>query len=312
MRERTRRFKPTRSGGCDRPLRGPSPLGSLARCPLVARWFLLAAFLSCCLATATWAQTPGVDAANDAGSAAATNSAVEAANEAPPEGVSKSALQWIRDGGPMMVPIILCSLTLCIYALERAFVLRHDRVIPGPFVHRLIDQIVEGELKADEALTLCAENGSPISEVFVAAIKKWGRPSVEVEQAVLDSGERVASRLRKNLRVFHGVSTVGPLLGLLGTVFGMIESFNAVASSDAMGRPELLAAGISEALITTAGGLSVAIPAILSHLFFIGRVDRLVSEIDQLGQEMVNAIASDGWREKRDKKPAKTVKPKAA
>lgn len=220
----------------------------------------------------------------------------------------RSGLKALLDGGPLMVPILASSLVLFIYIFERVICLRRERVIPGPFVRRLLDQIAEDELKPEEALQLCHENGSPMAEVFAAAIKKWGRPSVEVEQAVLDTGERVASRLRKHLRVFHGVYTVGPLLGLLGTVLGMIQSFNAVAASDAMGRPELLAAGISQALLTTAGGLSVAIPAIMAHLYFVGRVDKLVSEIDLLGQDMVNSIASDGWREKRDKKPAKPVK----
>lgn len=229
------------------------------------------------------------------------------------ESTGRSGLRALLDGGPLMLPILGSSLVLFIFIFERAICLRRERVIPGPFVRRLLDQIAEDELKPAEALQLCEENGSPMAEVFSAAIKKWGRPSVEVEQAVLDTGERVASRLRKHLRVFHGVYTVGPLLGLLGTVVGMIQAFNAVAASDAMGRPELLAAGISQALLTTAGGLSVAIPAILAHLYFVGRVDRLVSEIDLRGQDMVNGIASDGWREKREKKapsskPSRTEK----
>ena len=107
---------------------------------------------------------------------------------------------------------------------------------------------------------------------------------MEVEQAVLDSGERVANGLRRYLRLFHGISTISPLLGLLGTVLGMINSFNTVASADAMGRPELLASGISQALLTTAAGLLVAIPALVAHLYFVGRVARLLMEIDALGQ----------------------------
>lgn len=270
---------------------------------------LLLLAISCCLASvvdgqefAGTTQEAAPGPISDADGAQVDRDAIE----------TKNVLQVLRDGGLMMVPILVCSLTLFIFIFERGIYLRHDRVIPGPFVRRLLDQINEDELKPDEALTLCTENASPMAEVFAAAIKKWGRPSVEVEQAVLDSGERVANRLRKNLRVFHGVSTVGPLFGLLGTVLGMIEAFNAVASADAMGRPELLAAGISEALLTTAGGLSVAIPAILAHLYFVGRADRLVSEIDLHGQDMVHAISSDGWRDKRDKKSTKTPKPKAA
>jgi biopolymer transport protein ExbB len=225
---------------------------------------------------------------------------------------TRSLLAVLKDGGPILIPIAGCSFLLCIFVFERAICLRRGRVIPRPFVKRFIHQLQQEELPQFEALRLCLENKSPVAEVFAAAVKKWGRPSVEVEQAVLDTGERVANRLRKYLRLFHGISTVSPLLGLLGTVLGMISCFNAVATSDAMGRPELLAAGISQALITTATGLSVAIPALIAHLYFVGRVDRLVMEIDALSQDVVNAIASDGWREPSEKKTAKPSRGKAA
>jgi biopolymer transport protein ExbB len=119
---------------------------------------------------------------------------------------------------------------------------------------------------------------------------------VEVEQAIIDTGERVTNDLRRHLRLFHAVSTVSPLLGLAGTVFGMIQSFNAIAIADAMGRPELLAAGISQALLTTAAGLMVAIPALIAYYFFVSRVDRLIIDIDALGQQVVGLISADAWQ----------------
>ena len=103
------------------------------------------------------------------------------------------------------------------------------------------------------ARTLRGES-SHIARVFAAAVRKWGKSAVEVEQAVLDEGERIANVLRRYLRVLNGVSTVSPLLGLLGTVWGMIQAFNVIATSPAMGRAEMLAGGISVALITTASG----------------------------------------------------------
>ncbi len=136
---------------------------------------------------------------------------------------------------------------------------------------------------------------------------KWDRSAVEVEQAIIDAGERVAQGLRKYLRLFNGISTISPLLGLLGTVVGMIRAFNAIATTDAMGKPELLATGISQALLTTAAGLTVAIPALVAYLYFASRVDRLVMEIDRYGQELVNAIAVDGWKEKPAKKSKKAA-----
>lgn len=216
---------------------------------------------------------------------------------------TKNLLQVFRDGGLLMYPIGLCSIILLVFVFERAISLRRGRVIPGPFVKRFIEQLKDGRIDQEQALALCEENQSPVAEVFAAAVKKWGRSCVEVEQAILDSGERVTTRLRQYLRLFNGISTISPLLGLLGTVLGMISAFNAIADSgEAAGQRELLASGISQALLTTAAGLTVALPALIAYLFFSGRVDRLIIEIDAHSQEVVNAIASDGWKDK--KKPA--------
>lgn len=206
---------------------------------------------------------------------------------------TRNLLAVIRDGGVLMIPIGACSCALGVFLLERFFSLRRSRVIPRPFVKRFLEQLQEGQLDRTHAVELCEQNGSAVAQVFAAAVKKWGRPAVEVEQAVIDEGERVITRLRRYLRVFHFISTVTPLLGLLGTVLGMIEAFNVIAASDAMGRAELLAGGIGQALITTAAGLTVAIPALTAYSWFVARVDRLVVEIDQLAQQVVNCVAGD-------------------
>ncbi len=206
----------------------------------------------------------------------------------------KNLLQVMRDGGPLMLPIGLCSVVLLVFVFERLISLRRGRVIPRPFVKRFLQQLRDGQLGPEAALELCDKNRSPVAEVFAAAIRKWGRPAVEVEQAIIDAGERVTNELRKYLRVINGISTVTPLLGMLGTVFGMIQTFNTIAVGDAMGRPEMLAGGIGQALLTTAGGLCVAIPALIVYLYFVGRVDRLITDIDGLGQRIVDVIAADG------------------
>ena len=225
--------------------------------------------------------------------------------------LTKNLLQVIHEGGPLLIPIGICSFVLLVFVFERAVSLRHGRVIPRPFVRRFLKQLREGKLTADEAIVRCDDNRSPVAEIFAAAAKKWGRSSVEVEQAIIDAGERVSNGLRRHLRLFNGISTICPLLGLLGTVVGMIRAFDAIATADAMGRPELLAAGISQALLTTAAGLTVAIPALIAYLFFVSRVDRLVIEIDSLGQEVVNLIAADGWKPSAQTQK-KTRKRKAA
>ena len=217
----------------------------------------------------------------------------------------------IRSGGPLMIPIAICSFLLLTFVFERTVSLRRRRIIPKPFVSRFIEQLDNGELDRDKALVLCEENGSPVSHVFAGAARKWGRAAVEVEQAVIDSGERAANGLRRNLRVLNGLATVSPLLGMLGTVVGMIRAFNSIATSDTLGRPELLAAGISEALLTTAAGLSVAIPALICYMYFVSRVDKLIMEIDSLGQEVVGLISAEEI-ESRKKRPAAASKSKRA
>ncbi|HEX3659337.1 MAG TPA: MotA/TolQ/ExbB proton channel family protein [Pirellulales bacterium] len=224
--------------------------------------------------------------------------AVSVGDHAPLQEIpSRNLFGILRAGGMLMVPILFCSVMMLVFVFERLIALRRGRVIPRPFVKRFLHQLQAGQLDRAAALKLCAENKSPVAGVFAGGVRKWGRPAVEVEQAVLDAGERAVHGLRRYVRVFNGIATISPLLGLLGTVFGMITAFNEIATSDAMGRPELLAGGISEALLSTAFGLCVAIPALASYLFFTSRVEQLVMELDTLGQEVVNAISAEGLQE---------------
>ena len=140
----------------------------------------------------------------------------------------------------LLFPLVICSFLLCVFVFERAISLRRRNVIPKAFVKRFLEQVEEDQIDSREAMVRCRENGSPVAQVFAAAVTKWERPAVEVEQAIIDAGERVASQLRKYLRLFNGISTISPLLGLLGTVVGMIRAFNTIAAADGMGRPELL------------------------------------------------------------------------
>ncbi|WP_425617031.1 MotA/TolQ/ExbB proton channel family protein [Anatilimnocola sp. NA78] len=213
---------------------------------------------------------------------------------APAPESTKSLLSTFHDGGPVMYPIALCSFVLVIFVCERVVSLRRGQVVPKPFLTRIFELLREGQLDREQAIALCEKNGSPVAMVLAGGFKKWGRTAVEVEQAVLDSGERVANQLRKYLRLFNGISQVAPLLGLLGTVMGMISSFNAISASQAAGQREMMASGIAEALITTAAGMLIAIPALLAYLHFVSRVDQLVTEIDSHGQKLVEMISADG------------------
>ena len=208
-------------------------------------------------------------------------------------------LAVIRDGGILMVPLIGCSFVLAVFAIERVVSLRTGRVVPRLFVTRFIEQVQARELARGAALDACDENGSPAARVFAAAVRRWGKPAVEIEQAAIDACERELNHLRRYRRVFNGVATIGPLLGLLGTVFGLIRAFNDVAGAGAMGRPDLLARGFGEALITTAMGLLVAIPAMILHSFFTGRIDRLAMRLDETCQQVIDEISQESLSEPR-------------
>jgi len=237
--------------------------------------------------------------AQSAGGAATVPSAAPTAHTEPASaGFSeKNLFSILKAGGIVMIPIGCCSFIALVFTFERAIALRTGRVIPGPFVKRFMHRLHEEELDRDQALELCEENGSPVAQVLAHGVRKWGRPAVEIEQALLDGGERAVNGLRRYLRVLNAIATISPLMGLQGTVFGMIHSFNQIAASDAMGKQELLAGGISEALLTTAGGLTVAIPSLAAYLFFLGRIDRLVIGFDALGQELVNEISAEAIAE---------------
>lgn len=242
--------------------------------------------------------------------------ALESPVKAAPKGIPREPIEVLYALGMFMYPLGLCSIVVVWFSIERVVALRRGRVLPRPFVRRFFEHLEEGKVDARGAIKLCEDNGSPIAMVFASGLKKWGKPSVEVEQAIIDGGERQVSHLRKGLRVLNGCATVAPLLGLLGTVVGMIDSFNTIATVNAMGKSEELAAGIGLALLTTAVGLLIAIPALIMYMYLAGRVDGLVIEMDRLGEDLVDLISAealaDHARSERTPLAAKPAEPRKA
>lgn len=235
-------------------------------------------------------------------------SAQDSAEE--PEEKGTTAAVWSNEGkiptepyevwlalGAFRFPLALTSIIVLWFTIERMVVLRHGRVIPNPFVKRFFEHLKSGNLEPRMAIKLCEDNGSPIALVLANGLRKWGKSSVEVEQAIIDGGERQVSQLRKHIRILNGAATIAPLLGLLGTVVGMIDSFNRISQSAAMGKSEALASGIGLSLLTTAAGLGIAIPSLIMYMYFTGRVDSLVIEMDGLAQDLVDIISAEGLSE---------------
>lgn len=217
--------------------------------------------------------------------------------------ISQNPLSAVFAMGYFVIPFVLASVIALWFTIERLVILRRGRVIPKHFVFRFLEHLEQRQLDQENALKLCEENGSPVAQIFAHGVRKWGKPSVEVEQAIIDGGERQVGQLRKHLRIINGVATVSPLIGLLGTVIGMIVAFNKIADSQAMGKPEELAVGIALALFTTAAGLMIAIPSLIIYMYLAGRVDSLVMEMDELGQSVVMSVSAEALAQKPSAPP---------
>ena len=199
----------------------------------------------------------------------------------PTAGVIPTVWELAVQGGVMMIPIGVLSLVALAVIIERLVSLRRSQVIPRSFFTGLDKHVRDGAIDRTEALAYCRANGSPIAQVFATAIKRLGEPIEQLERHVQEAGERAVLKLRKYLRLLLVIFSVAPLMGLLGTIFGMIRAFKTVAgTADALGKTELLATGIYEALITTAGGLLLAIPTMMAYYFFAAKIEQLVSDID--------------------------------
>jgi biopolymer transport protein ExbB len=190
---------------------------------------------------------------------------------------------WVQ-GGVLMIPITFMSVVVVIFACERFLALRRRKVIPPKLVKGLGQLATRpGGLDPRQAYRLCQEYPSAAANVFRAVLLKVGRPHAEVERAETDSSEHEAAKLYKNVRPLNLATTVTPLLGLLGTVQGMIMCFFQTANLPAhANKTQTLANGIYIALVTTFGGLVVAIPSALLAHYFEGRIQTLFREIHEL------------------------------
>ncbi len=261
--------------------------------PLASLVLLLLIAVSLIWTQASAQDSPGADLAADAGKLAWSREAAWSNEGKIP---SEPYEVWIALGA-FRYPLALTSIIVVWFSIERLVVLRHGRVIPRHFVKRFFEQMDAGNLDPKMASKLCEENRSPMALVLANGIRKWGKSSVEVEQAIIDGGERQISQLRKHIRILNGAATVAPLLGLLGTVVGMIDSFNRISQKAAMGKSEALASGIGLSLLTTAAGLGIAIPALIMYMYFTGKVDSLVIEMDGVAQDLVDLISAEGLAE---------------
>ncbi|MDP6374618.1 MAG: MotA/TolQ/ExbB proton channel family protein [Pseudomonadales bacterium] len=199
-------------------------------------------------------------------------------------------LEIIQSGGWLMVPIVLCSVLAAAIGFERLWTLQRTRVAPRELLAEVWGVLNNGEYDAQKLRELRNANG--LGQVFAAGITNARRGREIMKEAMEEAAGQVAHDLERYLTALGIVAAIAPLLGLLGTVVGMIDVFSALMLEGA-GNANVLAGGISTALITTAAGLSVAIPALIFHRFLLRRVDELVVTIEQESAKLVDIMHGD-------------------
>ena len=215
----------------------------------------------------------------------------------PKPGVDRaSVLRIVLNANPMLWPLGICSVITLGYVLERLFALRRSRIIPQEFAERFLERLSSGKLDRERALELCKAHESPAARIFAMVVSAWGQPGATIRQTLSYDTAGEVVELKRNLRVLSAMATLGPLLGLLGTVVGIIQSFDALGGRIGPARGEALAHGISLALVATALGLAIAIIAVAFYYFFLNRVDLLVRELDDRTRQVIDLVASETQR----------------
>ncbi|HYP81361.1 MAG TPA: MotA/TolQ/ExbB proton channel family protein [Steroidobacteraceae bacterium] len=181
-------------------------------------------------------------------------------------------------GGPFMWPIIICSVIAGAIVLERLWTLQQRRVVPPDLTRRIWALVEAGQV--NDKVVAALQGNSPLGRLLAAGLANRHRPRSVMMERLEDEGRHVAHDLDRFLNTLGTIAGVTPLMGLLGTVMGIIKAFNAIYAGG-LGDPRLLSGGISEALITTAAGLCVAIPSYIAYRYLRGRVDGFVVQMER-------------------------------
>jgi len=196
-------------------------------------------------------------------------------------------VEIVKAGGWLMAPIILCAIIAMGIMLERFWTLRQHRVMPEDLTSKVWNWVKQDALERRQIQTL--HQGSPLGQILAAGLANRDRKRVVMKDSIEDTGRHVVHELERYLDTLGTVAAISPLLGLLGTVIGMVKVFAAI-TTHGVGNPTVLAGGISEALITTAAGLTVAIPALIGYRYYRNRVDTLVVDMEKEVIKLVEAL----------------------
>lgn len=195
--------------------------------------------------------------------------------------------ELVKSGGWLMLPIILCSIASISIIAERFWSLRRDRVLPRHLVATVWARVKKGQINRAEIESI--EKQSALGKILSAGLYNRDEQRDRLKEAIEERGREVVHELEQFLDTLGTIASISPLLGLLGTVLGMIKVFTAI-TTHGVGDPAALASGISQAMITTAAGLSVAIISLIFYRYFRRRVDTIVVEMEREAIKMVDVI----------------------
>lgn len=198
-------------------------------------------------------------------------------------------VEVVNKSGLFAYPIALCSFVGTALFIEKLYFLRKSKVVPKNMINRILGLVEKGELNG--AKVLCEENNSPIARIALVAIELAGGKTKEAEKLVEESLESESLDLYSHIEMLGAISNVSTLLGLLGTISGMIKIFG-VISLDVEVNPASLAGGISEALYTTALGLGVAIPVFIAHKYLSGKYETVTVHLEQTSREILRSLSA--------------------
>ncbi len=206
--------------------------------------------------------------------------------------------EFVIAGGWLMVPILACSVAVIAIAIERYWALRPARVVPPALLHQVWSWLKSHQVTRQKIQEL--RDSSPLGKILAAGLSNAGHGRDIMKDSIEEAANQVIHDLERYLAILGTVAAIAPLLGLLGTVIGMIKVFSAIMLQGT-GNAAVLAGGISEALITTAAGLSVAIPALICHRYFERRIDSLVVVMEDQAVKLVDALHGDRLMQIDDK-----------
>jgi biopolymer transport protein ExbB len=217
-------------------------------------------------------------------------------------------MKLFREGGPVMWPLLIFSILGLVFIIERFIALRRAKINVNEFLAKIRKALIANRSIKD-AIKVCEDYRGPVPSIMKAGLLKYGEPKEDVEKTIENAALFEMGRLERNLVWLATIANVSPLLGFFGTVAGMIKSFDALAEAG-LSNPGLVAAGISEALITTAAGLAVAIPAQLAYNFFMSKINKFVRDIE-ISTNMLIETFGEMQRSGISPEPAAAARPVA-